>query len=449
MLNVARQCYALVDDLPEKFQRQHLHIKTSCSTDDALASALCPSCRKTFLGDTGKTVREHLRRALALVPRDLEWFQEGSCCDDCYRIVWDAIDRARFGLMDDSFKAWWLSESAAQSSSSETVGFFVRLLAEAERCGSYKDSERRLELCKKAVGVAEALGDRELSRLALIHSGNAHRISCRFTEADSILEMASSTTSSSRWGEALLATHRGLLNLDVMKLEQANLLLREAARFFAELDLHTSSLILIRLAETERWSLKLQNALEIYEGAVPGVDHRRWPLAGDAIALNRGLLQTAVGLLGEAEISLSERPRNKAAMPSFLGALGELRLVQGNLEAARELLQESVDGLLEQSRTNEAALENLYLAEACARLGDLRLAIERTTLSLRWFSVGHQERPSVSALRQLWEYTASADQFAESLGEVVWKIGGTLPPPRYRSHPRGPTDAPALTRTDR
>ena len=56
-------------------------------------------------------LRQHLRQALKLVPRDLLWFSRR--CDGCYRVVWQAISRARLGLTGDAFAAWWLAEHRA------------------------------------------------------------------------------------------------------------------------------------------------------------------------------------------------------------------------------------------------------------------------------------------------------------------------------------------------
>jgi len=105
-LTAAARAYADAGDLPAAIVKERRRLAVDPDTDQVLLSSLCPDCRGRLTEEEGASVREHLRHALYLVPRDLPWFV--SCCDDCYRVVWKAFGLARLGLMNDAWKAWWL-----------------------------------------------------------------------------------------------------------------------------------------------------------------------------------------------------------------------------------------------------------------------------------------------------------------------------------------------------
>ena len=382
-MDFARQCYELAGELPENLQRRRQQIRMDCQTDLALSAALCTTCRKSFLSEVGSSVRQHLRRSLALIPRDLVWFE--ACCDDCYRTVWDAITRARFGLIDDAFQAWWISENVDLTSTTPSSGLFIRLLSESEDL-TFGDANNRLSLCKTALGVAENLGRHDLSKLALAFTGNAQRVLTQFSQARITLTTTDSSHFS-QWANAYLLRARGLLEVDMMDIQPAEQMLAQSEELFHAVDPHVSALVRFDRARAIKWSTGFDEALSVFESAVSAVDSRRWHLSADIIRINRGLFQTAAGLLDEAEETFREEPGIPTLQPFHRGAVGELRLAQGNLPEACEFLRDAVSQQIAHNLNNVAALENLYLAEVYARMGDTDKAIDLTATSLRWFSV--------------------------------------------------------------
>lgn len=106
-LEKARAAYDAAGGLPLVIRHCRKHVEIAHDTRLVLSDALCDRCAAALKTDTGRTVREHLYRALGPVPRDLQWFQ--ICCDPCYRVVWEAISKARLGLVNDAWKAFWLA----------------------------------------------------------------------------------------------------------------------------------------------------------------------------------------------------------------------------------------------------------------------------------------------------------------------------------------------------
>ncbi len=401
----------------------HGHVVAHQDAADLFAAALCDDCRPVFLGRLGWELRRHLRQALCLVPPELDAFPR--LCDECYRLVWDAIALARLGLLDDAYHAWAISTADDPVG----LGLFIHLLFESDKL-AYREPLRRVDLCHDAGDVACEIGNEDCVQMARIYEGNALRAVSDFHEARGLF--AEVETRSRLWLRACYLRDLGVLENNDLRNEEAVELLRPAMLLLRQLDPHEAGLVGLNLADSVKWQGNFIDALKTFESSASLIDLRRWPDARDIITICRGLHQTAVGAYPNARQTLSRPPRNTAFLPFHQGACGKLELAESRYSAAVPLLSAALDGLLEIEKYDNAALESLSLGEAQARDDDLPGAIATTRTALTYSVSAARTKNTLKALAQLIDVAGPASAFAEALGELAWKSGGALPPPRLR-----------------
>lgn len=418
---LARLCDRAAGDAePRPYRR----VLLSFDTQAYFADALCPDCCRTFQDDAAADVRRHMRQALALVPRSLEWFHH--CCHDCYRLVWSAIDRARLGLLEDAFQAWWTSEQAYNREGvPASRGLFIRILFESEKL-AHREPRRRLEMCRRAGEVARELGNADLENLARIYEGNALRAVSEFHEARRVFGRVD--TRSCLWLRAALLHRRGTLDTDDQYLETAVDRLRRAVGLLQELDPHIAALARMKLAEALKWQAGPQESLRTFEDSLRDVDRRRWPDAEDFIAVEHALHLIGAGELDRAERYLLQGAVDSLLNPNFAGAFGELRLAQGKIDDACHYLEESIVGMLEREKYDNAVALTLSLAETHARDGSLHQALNTAMTALSYSASRVRAKQALQAVRQLADYSGSVSELASILRKLAWQSGSALPP---------------------
>lgn len=421
---LARLCDDAAGDTEPRLYRRVL---LSCDTEAFFVDALCPDCRRTLQDDVAADARRHMRQALALVPRSLEWFKR--CCDDCYRLYWDAIDRARLGLLEDAFHAWWISEHAKDADGvPASRGLFIRVLFESEKL-AHRKPRKRLEMCRRAGGVARELGDADLENLARIYEGNALRAVSDFHEAREVFGRVD--TRSCLWLRAWYLRYRGTLDTEEFEIEMAVEQLRSSVELFRQLDTHTSSLVQMKLAEALKWQGEIQKALRSFESLIPDLDFRRWPEAVDFVQIRHALHLMSSGEYNRAEQCLANVPKDSLLRVNLTAAHGELRLAQGDTQTARSLLEEAISGMIERQKFDDAVFLTLEVAETHAAEGYLSRAIDTAMTALTYSASSLRTKQVLQAVSQLADYSDSARELANKLRKLAWQGGGTLPPPVF------------------
>jgi len=429
-LGRARDHYTAADELPARVLRHRRRIAVPFDTDAALAGALCPDCRRSFVGEVGRTLCHHLRHALERIPLDLPWFSVA--CDDCYRVVWDAVDRARFGLIEDAFRAWWVSENADiyDRSTPASLGRFIAALVESERL-VFKDQEERRRLCKLALEDAKALGSHTLVDEALIYLGNTFRTVGDFDNARKAFETA---RDHSPWLAALRAARFGALETAADNFDLALHRLEEAEVLYAPLDPHLVACVLIQKAEAHVGRNAYERALSTLQRCQEPLDDRRDPLMAQAIVpLNRGVSYAGLKRWNEALASIDGCQYDRSvygtifATESFSRAC--LDLENSRPREALRRFEDAQEHFERFHRFEAAALCAAYSIEALTRLDERPRAIERAAVALKFFQACGSGQKTIAALGQLQELLISADtgKVTAFVRALARRHGGWLP----------------------
>lgn len=401
----ARQAYeAAGDRMPRRVVRGRRRITVPWDTDQALKDALCPNCRNLLVRDAGETARFHLRRALQLVPRDLEWFVH--CCDDCYRLFWDALGRARFGLLEDAWRAWWLSVHAdlLDPETPPSRGRVIAALVEADRL-IYQDQEERRQYCQSALADAVVLGDPLLECQARIYLGSALRAMSEFKDARDELRRATQFAHGNPWLAALHDRMAGILHT-FSDPRQALELLRSAKEAYDSLDPHIAGLLLIQKANVYDQLGDYEKSIALDRASLRLLDNRRDLLLANALRP----IHLAVSLIrlerwDEAEEVLSrcifDRHTYRSAAASEILARACVALGRGRLRESLEKLAQAKEIFKELHRPIGIAIATTYSIEAYSRLGDRRAAARDAAVALHFFQAAQCSHEALVAVQQL------------------------------------------------
>ena len=403
-LTRAKCCYAS-SELPPKLRRLRREIPVNSETDQALLSALCPDCRGRLAGEEGVAVREYLRHALYLVPRDLPWF--ASCCDDCYRVVWKTFGLARLGLMNDAWQAWWLAAHAdlGDREIPPSRGRIIAAFAKIEELVSGDQAERK-GYCDLALSDAVALGDPRLEAEARIWMGTTLRGLARLEDAREELQRTASATRDMPWLKALRIAIMGMLEFQASNYLEALDLLRSAGKIYRPLDPHNAGIQLIHQGGAHFYLEEYAESIRAFQSALSLIDGRRDPVVATCAApLN---LSSAYALLrrpDKAEEELAKCHFDRDAHPGWAATecfnRGAIELLRDRLHSALASLAEAAERFEELHKPLDAVLAVFYSVEAHARLGDRASAIEKTTVALTFFQAAGCTQDAVEALGKL------------------------------------------------
>lgn len=429
-LGHARDHYTAADDLPARVLRHRRRIAVPFDTDAVFAGALCPDCRRSFVGDAGRSIRYHLRHALEKIPLDLPWFSVA--CDDCYRVVWDAVDRARFGLINNAFRAWWISENADvyDRSTPASLGRFIATLVESERL-TFQDQEERRNLCRLALRDAESLGEVELIEEARIHLGNALRTIGDYVGARRLLQEPGS---GSTWLVALWANKAGSLESDTKDYMMALCLLEKATQLYADLDRHFAARMLIQMAKVHFSCAAYDRSISSILSCQELLDERRDPLMAKVVVpMNLAVSYACLDHWEKAEFILDgcqyDRDVHGTLYASELFIRACFMLQKGQPREALRFFEDSMARLENLHRFEDAALAASYSVEALVRVGQRSEAIQRAAVALRFFQACGSDQKTLAALGQLRRLLESAEigEVAAYVRTLARRHGGWLP----------------------
>lgn len=436
-LGRARQAYeAAGDRLPRRVVRGRRRITVPWDTDQALKDAFCPNCRKLLLRDVGQIARFHLRRALTPVPRDLGWFVH--CCDDCYRTFWEAITRARFGLVDDAFRAWWLSRHAdlLDPETPPSLGRVIAALVEADRL-IYQDQEERRKFCQMALDDTVVLGDPLLEAQARIYLGNALRAMTQIPEAAVEFRRTAEISGKSPWLAALHNRMVGILE-SVNDPSEALRLLRSAKKAYDALDSHIAGLLLVQQANVHHHLGEYELSIEVDQASLELLDNRRDPLLANALRpIHLAGSLARLQRWDEAEEALSlclfDREVHRGPAASEIFARACLALGRGRLRESLQQFGAAKERFQKLHRPLDVAVATIYSVEVHARLGDRTAAARDTATALFFFQAAQccsQEfLIAVRQLEELLEVESFLDMniVVSSVRRLAKEHGGWLP----------------------
>ena len=434
--------YAASPQLPKVIQYARGHLFYSADTRGVLLQELCVPCRAALLVDEGRSVREHLSRALKPVPLDLPWFQ--ACCDPCYRMVWSAFEKARLGLMDNAWKAFWLVAHAEPVEEvPPSLARYIRALHESEIL-THREQSPRLELCRLAVETARELGDPLREAYALCFLGNTLRALGRFAEAKSTLHSARECCQGSPWAAAFQALMVGYLATQERETASALAGLQKASTLYRSLDPHFVGLSLIDEGELFFFEGRYEAAVHSFTAAFAALDNRRTPeLAKGAVPLNLAASLGALGRAAEAKTALHRCEFDRTAHPggtaTEIFVTGCLALDEDRPEEALCCYQEAAALFESLDRPRGVALANSYSVEAYARLSHRDKAIESAADALRLFQALGCKKDTIEAFaelrQQLEAAVIDAAAVAVSVRSLAHKQGGWLPEPSGAGEP--------------
>ena len=404
-LTAAARAYADAGDLPASVLKERRRLAVDTDTDQVLLSALCPDCRGGLAGEEGMAVREHLRHALYLVPRDLPWF--ASCCDDCYRMVWKALGLARLGLMNDAWQAWWLVAHAdlEDRETPPSRGRIIAAFAKIEELVSGDQLERK-GYCDLALSDAVALGDPRLEAEARIWLGTTLRGLSRIGEAREELQRAESASRGTPWLEALWITMMGMLEFQTSNYSDALDLLRSAGKAYRPLDPHNAGIQVIHQGGTHFYLEEYAESVRAFQSALSSIDGRRDPVVATCAApLNLSSAYALLRRFDKAEAELAKCHFDRDAHPGWAATerfnRGAIELLRDRLHSALAFLAEAAERFEELHKPLDAALAVFYSVEAHARLGDRASAIEKAAVALTLFQAAGCTPDAMEALGKL------------------------------------------------
>jgi tetratricopeptide (TPR) repeat protein len=435
-LEAAETAYRAVHPLPSGVRLARELVPVASDPRARFRDALCGPCRLSLVTDVGTTARHALRRALSRVPTDLAWFEV--CCDGCYRLYQEALVKARFGLVDDAERAWWLASFSLPDleTAPPSLGRYIAALHESER-RAYRNVDERRPFCQTALDVGLALGAPRLVAQARIYLANLERLASRLDEADRLLKLAAGPSRGMPWLEALYLTIQANVEVE-RKAPAAFEPLREAFSLYEPRDPHLAALVLIRKGMLEFFMGSHEQTLETFQAARVLVDGRRDPtMAGAVLPLN---LTAALGRLGEltaARETLESCDFDRTALPA-LAALEEfhwacLHLAHGRASQALALFVGLRTTFEKLKQPLQVALVTLYSVDALVGVGRRDEAMVATGQAARYLKdagFGHDEQRALAKLRELLTpEVVDATAVSVAVRELARRCAGWVPAP--------------------
>jgi len=419
-LALARQHYSAAGELPRFVARHRALTYVSCKTDDVLYDALCRPCRERLLGDVGASLRRHLRDALVLVPTDLGWFRES--CNDCYRVIWKAVDLARYGFLSDARHAKWLAEYANLEDrfAHPSVGRFIVALARVEGEMQFRGQEERLALAQRALAEAEMLRRPLLVEQARLWVGNVQLASACYTEARRKLKL--SRDFGNPW---LLALHHRFfarLERHTNNYREALARYRTAAALYKMLDPLVTGKLLFEMAYLHVHRECYEEAVELFRESLAYFDSRRDPLpAAAAVPIGLAAATAKLGLAERAQAEISrcdfDRDRYPGMMAVEIVTRGYIAQVDGRHREALALTAEAQRRFEELRQYRDAALAASQAVASHYALGERAEALSCWAAAARLFEAAGCNHDLLEAMKQLQGLLRSrADVGAVSAG---------------------------------
>jgi tetratricopeptide (TPR) repeat protein len=407
-LQQARESYKAVDSLPRfvvQFRRHHL--LEEVVTDELLTGALCTQCRRRLLFDD--EMRQQLCRALDLVPRDLQWFRQA--CDPCYRVVWEAISRARFGLTQNAWWAWWISEyvDPTDVAAPPSRGRIIAALDMVER-GTFRNQREHKRCCDLAVTDANALKDPFLKAEARLWRGSTWRgmgeypaAAAEFKRAQKIVDRGP------QWLTALRSRMIGLLAAETNDYPGALAHFEEATRQYETLDAHTVGVLLVLRGNVYFLSGRYEQSIAMNQAALSHLDSRLDPLPETAgIPIHLAISYGALGRWNRAEKALDQCCFDRGLHPGLAATERVIRaclmLRRGHYRESLRLFAGAKALFKKLNRPLDVALIAACCVEAHTHLKDYGQAIENADTALRFFQAAgclQETLEAVSRLRRL------------------------------------------------
>lgn len=434
-LALARRHYAAAGELPGFVTRHRILTYVTCQTDEVLLDALCGPCRGHLLGKAGASLRRHLRDALALLPTGLDWFQV--CCDDCYGVIWHAVDLARYGFLSDAWQAQWLAEHAnlGDPHAHPSVGRVIAALARVEKDLHFQDQEERLATAERARAEAKELGNSLLEAQARMWCGNSLRALARFPEARRELKLLGD------WKEPwLLALHHrffGLLERETNNNAEALSRYGTAAALYQSLDPHFSGHVIYG-AGVVHWQMKLyRKAITLYRQALGALDGRRDPLAVHgvlpiALAVATALAETADRAMEELARCRFDRDRHPVLAAHETFTRGCIAQTGRRHREALSFLSEAQRQFDRLHQPLDCALAANQSVESHYCLGEEQEAVNSCVAAARFFEEAAcplDTLDAISKLEALVKAHASTRTVTVSVRRLAQRHGGWLPEP--------------------
>ena len=436
----ADQCYARAGELSPHSLRKKRRIPISHMTDEALLAALCPACRTSLVSSVGSTVRAHLRQALRFVPRDLRWFEE--CCETCYRTVWDALRRARLGLMDDAWKAWWLSTHVdpMDRETPPSVGRVIAALVEVERLVSGDQLERKA-FAEIAVDDAVALGEPLLEAQARLWLGAVLGAMSQYDEARRQIADTGDICQNSPWLSAMCQRVSGLIEYYQSHYSKAIHWFEASSEAYVKLDPHLCGLLLVQQANVYFDEAKFEKTIALNISALESLDNRREPLPGAGVVpIHLANAYCRLGQFEKAALELEQchfdRDSHHGLAATEASSLGCLKLLQHQFQTSLNLFNDAMTRFQILHRPLDAALNATYAVEAHAWIGDRCAAATAATAALNFFEAAGCSQDALITLGKIQALLAENVLDAETVAVIARHLtrqhGGWLPEPRSR-----------------
>lgn len=415
-------------------RRRRLETQVSCTTDNALTSALCPDCRRALMADVGESLRWHLRHALDPVPLDLPWFDV--CCDSCYQVTWKALKRARQVLMSDAYHACWLAANVdlGDLAAPASVGRIIAALDEVDSL-KWASQEDRLKMCDVALGAAEAVQRPELLLVTRFWRGAVYSALAEFAEARKNL-LWKPGRDASPWLRALHEGFMGALEYATTNYEVALDRLQSAAGIYQGLDPHCAGMAIYEQGCLLVDSYEFDEGIALCRRAVRFFDERRDAFPSRvAVPMTVATAMAQLGRLEESTMELNQLCYDRVAYPAVAAVevfnTGCIAILAGK---AREALSAYEDAKRRFERLGNlvfAGLTATCSVEPYCVLGNRDLAISATTQAAQFFEKIGCPRETLAALeklRALLAEGASARKVAATARRLASRHGGWLPP---------------------
>lgn len=391
--------------LPRRIEAYRRRLAVTSDPRQPLAGSLCRRCRSRLLGPAGREMRRHLDRALAPVPRNLGWFRDA--CDDCYYVVWDAIGKARLGMIDDAWKAVWLDHVAEpfDAGAPASRGLFIALLHASEKM-TFGDQRPRAEICLRAVETAVRLKDARLEALGRLHYGNALRAMGEHQAAQDELLKAERVCEGVPWLRAFWCFVVGTLKTQQGDYESALESLQAAVDGYKSLDPHMAGMVRMQEGDLHRFHHRYVEAIEALGSCEPLLDGRRAPLMIRAVlplntaAANNGLGEwdCAAGALARCAY---DRPEHRGLWAAELHNKACQELGRGRPRESVPLFVEAKALYALLNRWLEVGVLEIYCVEAYVAAEERFRAIESCAEAVDIFRRAGCDGKTQEALAQL------------------------------------------------
>jgi len=430
-LNQAQRGYTAAKTLPARVVRHRRRLLIPASTDEVLLNALCPDCRQPLVAND--EIQRHLRRALELVPRDLYWFEQ--CCDPCYRVVWDAIARARLGQIQDAWRAWWISESAdlEDPETPPSLGRYIAALTRVEG-STFGNQKERLRYVNIAVDDAVELRQSLLEAQARIWRGSVLRAMAELPAAREEFGKASAATQATPWLAALHDRMVGILEQYTRDYPAALERFRTATKVYETLDPHIAGLLCRQEANVHFFLESYDKSIRVNERALTLLDDRRNSLLVHVeTPINLAAAYTCLGQSEKAERMLLRCEFNREHYPSLAGleafTWACLKL-ERKPRVALKFFKEAMGYCEEAGEPLNAALACTYAIEAYVLIGDRTNGVESTAAALAFYKAAGSSKDTLVAIGQLRELL-SVEEFDKKalvgrVRSIARKNGGWL-----------------------